>query len=123
MGAQHVILSDSTHKLVYDQSREFRIRDASGCGERPAGGRALAARGVEVLLMTGQNVEPYVFGGGGLVLDLSRHMHKIVAIDPDGEVELKWRDPVTVLNGDYTARITIVDEQPPEVETDSFRVR
>ena len=27
-----------------------------------------AGTGVEVLLMTGQNVEPYVFGGGGLVV-------------------------------------------------------
>ncbi len=48
---------------------------------------------------------------------------KTVTIDADDEVELMWRDPTSLPNGDYTARITIADEQPPEVDTDSFRVR
>ncbi len=40
----------------------------SGSSQEVTLDRQFYGAGVEVLLMTGQNVEPYVFGGGGLVV-------------------------------------------------------
>jgi subtilisin family serine protease len=46
---------------------------------------------------------------------------KTATISPGGTVDLRWSGRASIPRGTYTARLTIADEDPPEVATDTFR--
>ncbi len=73
--------------------------NTGGINEAVDLGRQYYGGGVEVLLMTGGNMEPYVFGGGGLVV-----------VDRQGETTNSYAYDVTEFTGVFGAGVRILLE-------------